>query len=30
MFLKRRPPDFLVTFQGNQRILALGKDVRGL
>ena len=28
--LKRRPPDFLVTFQGNQRILALGKDVRGL
>ena len=29
-FVKSRPPDFLVAYQDNQRILALGKDARGL
>ena len=29
-FVKSRPPDCLVAYQDNQRILALGKDARGL
>ena len=29
-FVKSRPPDFPVAYQDNQRILALGKDARGL